>query len=323
MGLRWEQLTSTYANSCLNIVARSWGKISACEVQRHAHLAYKDETAILQRGGLSEGHRSRSISALAALGAWGKYSGNVQRDLLNYLGEPSTPKPTLISIHVVVQKPRRFTNAVQALQLPFILPHTFFAYLYQYNKAEFDVVMLGATRGHAPRQSEFWKGVVARRDPRIQRHPMCTRPGWQHFAIPISIHGDSVPCIQVGRAGSKSLDVYTWQSVLAEGTSTRLKVYIHAIFEACKAHLEEHGHCSMTEIWNVIVWSLKALLSGKHPTFDWLGRPWPPGSAERVLADNDTDLAGGFFLRGVVTQGGPGLLRQRLGFAALLGERVL
>ena len=277
------------------MVRRSWGKISACEIQRLANLAYKDESALLQRVGLGEGHRSRSIAALAGLGTWGKYSGNVQRDLYNYLGQPSTPKPTLIPIHVVVQKPRRFTSKVQSLKLSFMLPHIYFADLYQNHRDEFNNVMLGAVRGHGPRQTEFWEGVIARRDPRVQFHPMCTRPGWKNLAVPISLHGDAVPCIQVGRAGSKSLDVYNWQSALAEGTSTRLKIFIHAIFETCKAHLEEHGHCSMTEIWKIIVWSLKALHSGKWPPLDWCDKPWPPGSAEKVLADNDTPLAGGYF----------------------------
>ena len=44
-----------------------------------------------------------------------------------------------------------------------------------------------------------WATVVQRRDPRIRLHPMCRRGNWSSLAIPISLHGDAVPAVGVGK----------------------------------------------------------------------------------------------------------------------------
>eukprot|EP00972_Heterocapsa_arctica_P109631 16139357-Heterocapsa_arctica.AAC.1 len=65
----------------------------------------------------------------------------------------------------------------------------------------------------------FWEGVVERRDGRLRLHPMARRADWATLAVPIALHRDAVPVLAVGKAGTKSLDVFSWQSVLAQGTT--------------------------------------------------------------------------------------------------------
>ena len=267
--------------------------MSANQIQRLAFAAYNDQVDLLQRVNKDRVHISSALAALAALGTWGRYPNNMSRELEVYLGVPHIPPPTNVSIPVVVQKPRKLQPKVQRHDLPFMLPHVLFAHLYKHNRQIFDDIILGATRGHGTRVSEFWRGVVTRRDPRIRYHPMCGRSGWIEHAVPISLHGDAVPCVSVGHAGVKSLDAYSWQSVLADGTTTHIKHYVFGMFEQSKAHLGEHGVDSNDAMWRVIVWSLNALFDGRWPAKDWNDQPWPHGSSEAALSGEY--LADGFF----------------------------
>ncbi len=63
----------------------------------------------------------------------------------------------------------------------------------------------------------FWDTVLARDDPRIAGHPLRDRHNWKEKTIPIAVHADAVPCVQVGKAKSKSLDVWSWQSLPSLG----------------------------------------------------------------------------------------------------------
>ena len=141
--------------------------------------------------------------------------------------------------------------------------------------------------------NSFWKQVVQRRDPRIRNHPICLRDRWSSLAIPISLHGDAVPAVSVGKAGSKSYDCYSWQSVLSHGVTTAIKVYICGLFEDCKGKSTGPGVPStMAQIWKVIVWSLKAACAGTWPSVDHNGDAYPAHSTEASRAG--TKLADGF-----------------------------
>jgi hypothetical protein len=139
----------------------------------------------------------------------------------------------------------------------------------------------------------FWEGVVERRDGRLRLHPMARRVDWAALAVPIALHGDAVPVLAVGKAGTKSLDVFSWQSVLAQGTTLQVKNYVYSMFEQNKAKTETHGKDTMTEIGVIVLWSLRALFEGTWPSQNHRGEAWPAGSAEAMLAAQP--LAGGYF----------------------------
>ena len=82
------------------------------------------------------------------------------------------------------------------------------------------------------------------------------------------------------------MDVYTFFSVLAHGTSNDLMFYMYAGF----VHLMTKA--SMRIGWSVLTWSFAALATGKWPERDHLGNLYPPGSLQQKRAN--TWFAGGF-----------------------------
>ena len=98
----------------------------------------------------------------------------------------------------------------------FLNPHEMFHHLYDQHKRVFNKLFIGNVDGDTEHLATFWKESIARRDPRLQRHEMFARVGWEKKAIPISIHGDGVACIRTNRAGARTLDVYSWQGMLGQ-----------------------------------------------------------------------------------------------------------
>ena len=267
-----------------------WGHVSATSVQRQAKLAHDDERALLDRLGHGHDHGSRSLKALAELGNSGRLPGNAHRDMVAYLGEPDMPKPLLAQVHMAILKPRLgLRRRSQLGPVSILLPHVHFAHLFANHRTVFDLQMLG---GRPATVREFWEGVVLRRDGRLRLHPMAGREDWASLAVPIALHGDAVPVLAVGKAGTKSLDVFSWQSVLAHGNSLSVKSYVYSVFESNKATPQKHGHDTMAEIGEIVLWSLRVLFEGVWPSQNHRGEAWPVGSADARLAGQQ--LAGGF-----------------------------
>ena len=208
----------------------AWGALSANKVQQLAALAVADHIKLLNRVGASLEYIPSSLKALAAIGGSGKYPGNAHRDLLTYLGEPDIPKAFCAAIHIKVIKPRKHKSQVQEVSVSFLLPHEQFHHTYTHKFSKFVETYLG---GDVNQVQKFWDGVELRRDPRLADHPMLRyHPMWRTRGVPLSFHGDAVPCLAVGKAGTKSLDVWSTQSVLATmGGSLNLKNYVVSMFQ--------------------------------------------------------------------------------------------
>ena len=269
----------------------SWGHLSAPQVQKLAQLALQDQRSMLSQLNAGQTFVSSSLQSLAGLGTCGDNPCNIDRDLKIYLGEANLPKPFVVQVHVVVQKQFALKAALQTADFPFLLPHECFHHLYHNHQDAFNKLMLG---GDAARVPDFWQGVVQRRDPRIAFHSVTKRSGWLQHAVPVSFHGDAVPCIAVGKAGTKSLDVWSWQSVLAcVGSSLQLKNYICSVFQQSKAKPVRDGFDTEKELGEVVLWSLRQLYLGIWPSCDHRGVAYESNSAEGSLAGQP--LAGGYF----------------------------
>jgi len=266
----------------------AWGKASAAEVQRLAAMSHRDQQKALTAAGAATEHASRSLLALAALGNSGRHPNNCNRDLKAWLGEPDTPAPTFVAIPCKIQKPRGRLDILRPTPLPFLLPHNMIAYLYNSRPDDFVEKFLGPD-GTQETLADFWTEIEARGDPRLLDHPMCKRTGWKSKAIPIALHGDAVPVIAVGKAGTQSMDNLSWQSLLARGPTMTVKFLAFSMFEKSKTAT------SMDEVWRVLLWSFTAAFRGCHPGADWHGKRWPAGSSEAILAASETRIAGGFF----------------------------
>lgn len=240
-----------------------WGRLSASELQNTCLHAHRDQEKLLTDMGLSSAHTNTCLHQMARLGDWGRWKGNIKRDLLKLLVEPSAPESYVVQVPVVLATPEQDQQFVEPVEMPFMLPHLVAGHLYQHHRPRFDEFMFGGPYDKDLIEN-FWRTVVARRDPRIVKHPICGMPNWAEQCIPISIHGDAVPCASVGEAGSKSFDCYNWQSLLARGSTRKVKQYIFDVFEDAKAKTDL-GDVTMEMAWKVVLWSLNAALAGFSP----------------------------------------------------------
>ena len=104
--------------------------------------------------------------------------------------------------------------------------------------------------------------MEARGDPRLLQHPMKSRSHWKRTHVPLSLHGDAVPVTKVGKAGTKSMDVYSTSGLLGVGTTRALKLYTFGLFTSSEV---KENRNTMAKIWAVLMWSLEAAFEGKFP----------------------------------------------------------
>ena len=111
---------------------------------------------------------------------------------------------------------------------------------------------------------------------------------WTSNAIPLSLHGDGVPVIQVGKAGAKTFDAYSIQSIWSQGSTLDVKILMFGVFSLCASD------STWEEVWRVTTWSLHWLSEGIWPPVDWHGKAWTADNpSERALAKQP--LADGLF----------------------------
>ena len=289
-----EELQSPIAHAkfdsalALELVRRwCWGELSAVQVQQLAFKAYTDAKSLMGSLGKSPDHIQKSLTSLAHLGNSGNHTGNINKELKAWLGEPNIPI-TNFSITMQVTKPRASELAVREVDVPFMLPHLVFSYLYKNDKPKFEKKFLGLRTigsSFSDKLQDFWQGVVARRDPRIMNHPMCARQSWQRWAIPLAIHGDAVPVIRVGEPGNQSLDCISLNSLLSKGPTLAMKMLIFSVFEDNKVPTAGDKKGTMDEVWEKNMWSLDALYQGCFLDKDADGKPWADGTSDARIAN--------------------------------------
>ena len=268
----------------------AWGAISSNNVQQISMHAYDDQIALLRSMQMSEDRVCPKLQALARLGQWGQQPGNVQSQLLNWLGAPRTPPAMTHKVPVLVPKKHSSSahgSAIVDIELPFLLPHEMFAWMYDNDRDRFNQLFLGQCPSTTDIKG-FWKEMTKRGDPRLLGHPMLKRANWDSRAIPLSLHGDAVPVLQVGKNGPKAFDVYSIQSLFATGTTLTVKLMLFGVWTVIATD------STWEEIWRIITWSLHWLYAGVWPPVDWNGDSWDDTRpSERSLANQP--LAGGYF----------------------------
>ena len=231
---------------------KKWSKgiLHATQVQELCHHAYKDQINLLHNIGASTEHVNPLLAKISRLGNWGTNKGSMHRDLIKFLGAPTgVPEPLLVPVKCIVAKPGIGRPPIQTVDVPVMPPHLVIHELFHNNRARFDDLMFGQPFDPAQLR-DFWKTVARRKDPRLANHPMIRKADWAERCIPISIHGDGVPAVGIGKAASKSFDCYAWQSILSVGSSSKVKVYVGGVFEDCKAKPSATcEHNTMRDLW--------------------------------------------------------------------------
>ena len=268
----------------------AWGHISATVLQETCLKSYNDQIKLLKSLGLSEDHAHKSLHKLASLGSYGKQPHNVLPQLLTYLGSPGYPPPVTFPLYMKVLKQSHQTEAEYPFKM--YLPHVLFSWMYQNDRRRFLELFIGKC-DTAEKRSAYWRELERRRDPRLSHHPMKERAGWRENCIPIGLHGDGVPVLQVGRAGAKSLTCYSIQSGWVFGKTLAVKMLLYAMFKLLETARGSHL------IWVKMVWSFTTLFEGFWPRYDWNGNAWTDENpSEKALGEGRVPLAGG--LRGIL-----------------------
>ena len=246
----------------------SLGQFSAPLIQQVAAAAQQD------------GLDHADIDKLAALGTRGQYAYNCHRDLVSKL-RPSPFAGCLSDISVYIKNPPMgMTRALQQV----LLPHQMFAALY--DNGWFDSRMCG---GSPDRITEFWDCMVDH--PAYAVHPLKRRADHKQKCVPITLHGDGVPVAGVSRTWSKSVDVYSWSSILAKGSTIDTHHLIYLIYGSL---IVQHDDFNVFKQFSkLLCWSLYWLFLGVWPRRDEHDRPYPPGSPAADRAGKQ--LAGGYY----------------------------
>ncbi len=225
--------------------------MSTPQVQHIVQLLQEDvDKAVAGRLDLEQ------IRSVARIGSHGTYAGNTLRDLDRQLGQAplnealhgfSAPlKSDLVALHTVAREQQ------------LILPHVVFATIFNSHQSDFRRLFSGGDGA----LRNFWSDMV--------NHPCYDRcagdPGWENRTVPLALHGDGTPVAGVGKSWSRLMDIFSFSSLLAVGSTLDFTLLIYAVFTQLATK------SSMETVWTLICWSFKWLAKGVWPDEDAYGR---------------------------------------------------
>eukprot|EP00969_Alexandrium_andersonii_P339951 15027459-Alexandrium_andersonii.AAC.1 len=94
-----------------------------------------------------------------------------------------------------------------------LLPHIMFSMLFHRYPAAFKTrVCVGVEQ-----LKKFWSGTLG--NLQLAGHPVLRIPGYESKVAPLSLRGDGVPVVGVGKTWSKSSTFCTWASMVGTGST--------------------------------------------------------------------------------------------------------
>ena len=225
-----------------------WGFCSIPYANKIARLAKLDIDTAVSAGGDFSFH---DLNELASIGTEGRHAKNMFVDLSAKLSPSHFPEYTAPLPLKIFERP------VKPILQSFLLPHETFSALYHcYPEAWKERIL-----PHQGALDKFWSEMVDH--PLMIGHPVHRRANWKKLCIPISMHGDGVPCTGVGKSWVKSMELLSWTSCLAAGATMKTFFFIHGIFQKCIS--TEFNQNTMSKLWQLLSWSLTALWMGEWP----------------------------------------------------------
>ena len=101
-----------------------------------------------------------------------------------------------------------------------LLPHVLFSVMFHKYRSSFDRYIQGSSL------STFWEDMVG--NPQYEDHPVKARDTSK--AVPLSLHGDGVASIGLGKSWQKSFEAFSWSSLTGDGHCTLLMNWLIWIF---------------------------------------------------------------------------------------------
>ena len=216
----------------------------------------------------------------AAMGADGNYSGNLERD---FLRDAKTRLGVEFQLCMVPNIVRDSVNITKDMEICVLLPYEVAHLVYAYNPDKFKELF------PADRIIKFWKRTIEDNPQWFREHPLSEtirsvdRAGLENF-LPLHIFGDD-GCLKKTRA----MGVITWFSaVFTELGAVESRVPFYAV----PRHTLVQDYTE-NELQQISVWSFNVWLTGKFPSCDWTGTPWPENSLRALLARRGGRIAGG------------------------------
>ena len=181
-----------------------------------------------------------------------------------YLDESSLPEPFIVKLPLLENKDR--TEPVET-DVAIFLAHDWFHYIATYYPSDFDSIF-----GSVQDIWRWWE-KQNRRNPKFVGHPMLKTKNWEKMYYPLALHGDGVQFQQ-----RDQLLTISMKPLLYKRSTKDSHLLLAAIPKSvCTPQV-------WPIIWQVIGWSLQALLDGKHPKQDPFGEEWPIDSPRAQLA---------------------------------------
>ena len=186
-----------------------------------------------------------------------QHGKNLQKSLDTRLAKiPSMPRPMDVDIPLKGQVPDIPSSSV-------LLPHEMLHAMYLSAEGWESSVLPDPTL--LPKLWETFSG-----HPCMQGHPIKDKPGWQTKAIPLCMHGDEVPVVEVGKIWSRSASLFSFFSMMATlaGRSAEdTNIYIWGCFEKFSIGTTEATLGTMDTFRLLLKWSFTILMEGKWPDF--------------------------------------------------------
>lgn len=242
------------------------GILSAVTIHSIAKAAQKDfESA-------AEGKIFPKLKNLASL----SHGRNAFRSINGMLAKESAlPMPKEISMP--------YTTGAAVAHI--CLPHEYFAAMFEDKQQWHDCILPDPEA-----VARFWENF--QHHPCMDKHPVKQRKDWKRTVLPLSLHGDEVPVIGVGKIWCRSVLSFSWCSLVANAlgaTGDNIMFYIWGIFEK---YAQSGTDGAMQSFWTIMAWSFQTLMEGIWPAKDWNGKLYSPSSAEGKKRGKA--LAGGF-----------------------------
>ena len=267
-GMQKAQSQNSQTNSKLAdlLIERwAWGELSATAIQAIAHAA------------VSDGATHPQLTALAQVGCQGRFPANCHRDVASAMQTVATQN-CLSSMRVHLKK---LPNGIVSAEHKLLLPHEMFSMLYHKHRDQFQMRILGGSQSRIP---EFWAGMG--NHPGYLDHPVRSRANHTEMCVPLSIHSDGVPVSGLGKTWSRSVDVWSWSSILGVGNTIATNFLIYILY--WKLIVKVQGMDLYHEFIQRLTWSLYWLWLGRWPTRNWKNEPMDYDLAGEPLA-------GGYF----------------------------
>ena len=178
------------------------------------------------KAAVEDGARHPDLDRLCKIGA------KAQRDLTRMLAPTPLTRCLTRNIYIPFKKHWSMINHGHEMRRQsMLLPHELFAAMYEHYPDQFHERFLGGDQTNLRR---FWTSMAG--NPQLEENAaLKARPNYRSHCVPISLHGDGVPVVAVGKTWAKSADIYSMAGVLSRGSN-----FANATDQAKYDHVTDH-----------------------------------------------------------------------------------